>query len=165
MLPIWTRRFALHSRQSCASSPRLRCVTRTLHRLQAPTNGSVHRLRLHRPRPRQDKTSTRLPQVSAISSFMISVSSSLFVFLFPQALLVPFYSSCAPPRSSRCANIPTKLGRELSSNRQTCLPEKLGWGWFPTVKLVYRRNWGGAGFQPSNLFTGEIGVGLVSLLL
>ena len=53
--------------------------------------------------------------------------------LSDQALLVPFYSSCAPPLSSRCA----VGGRNIP-------PEKLGWGCFPTVKLVYQRNWGGS---------------------
>ena len=43
-----TRRFAQHSRQSGASSPRPWCHTRTLHRLRAPTNGSLHRPLLHR---------------------------------------------------------------------------------------------------------------------
>ena len=38
-----TRRFAPHSRQICASSPRLRCVTRTLFRPTPPTNRSLHR--------------------------------------------------------------------------------------------------------------------------
>ena len=44
-LLVRTRRFAPHSRQSCASSPRLRCIARTLHRPTPPTNGSLHRPR------------------------------------------------------------------------------------------------------------------------
>ena len=121
-------RFARHHWQSCASSPRLRCDARTLHRLRAPTNRSLHGPLLHRTRPRRRRRE-KPPRQTEKTDLALCAPLYLSWFIAPPSFQL------LREASRRWAFFCLNRGHLFSFSRASFLPSSCS---FPTFYRVHR---------------------------